>query len=58
MSIKLRELLKDSYTGKLVLPDFQRSFVWEPEDVRELLVPVFAGNLRTHLIPREAQIHC
>lgn len=43
MSIKLRELLKDTYNGKIVLPDFQRSFVWGPEDVRELLVSVFGG---------------
>jgi len=43
MSIKLRELLKDTYSGKVVLPDFQRSFVWGPEDVRELLVSVFGG---------------
>ena len=43
MSIKLRELLKDTHGGKIVLPDFQRSFVWGPEDVRELLVSVFGG---------------
>jgi len=43
MSIKLRELLKDTHNGKVVLPDFQRRFVWGPEDVRELIVSVFGG---------------
>ncbi|ALM76054.1 hypothetical protein TBCH5v1_2153 [Thermococcus barophilus] len=42
-SIKLRDLLRDTYNGRIVLPDFQRSFVWYPEDVRELLVSVFGG---------------
>lgn len=42
-SIKLRELLRDTYNGRIVLPDFQRSFVWRSEDVRELLVSVFGG---------------
>lgn len=37
------ELLKESNNGSLVLPDFQRSFIWEPEDIRELLVSVL-GN--------------
>jgi len=37
------ELLKEVHDGIVALPDFQRSFVWEPEDVRELLVSVL-GN--------------
>ncbi len=41
--IELRELLKEVYTGKIVIPDFQRSFVWYPEDVRELLVSIVGG---------------
>ena len=41
--MKLKELLKGVYNGSIVLPDFQRSFVWGPEDVRQLLVSVF-GN--------------
>ena len=41
--MKLKELLNGAYNGRIVLPDFQRSFVWGPEDVRELLVSVF-GN--------------
>ena len=37
------KLLDEVYHGEVVLPDFQRSFVWEPEDVRELIVSVIAG---------------
>jgi len=38
--ISLRDLLSGVYKGEIVLPDFQRSFIWYPEDVRELLVSV------------------
>ncbi|MHB8719403.1 MAG: winged helix-turn-helix domain-containing protein [Candidatus Dormibacteria bacterium] len=31
-------LLSDMHTGNVALPDFQRSFVWEPDATRELLV--------------------
>ena len=41
--MKLGELIKDVQNGGVVLPDFQRSFIWEPEDVRGLLVSVL-GN--------------
>jgi hypothetical protein len=41
--------MDDVFNGKIVLPDFQRSFIWEPEDVRELLVSVlgdyFIGSI-------------
>jgi len=40
---KLRDLLNMVNKGEIVLPDFQRDFVWYPEDVRELLVSV-VGN--------------
>ena len=29
--------------GQLALPEFQRDFLWTPEDVRELLITVFSG---------------
>ncbi len=49
LEITLRELLNKVYKGEIVLPDFQRSFVWYPEDVRELLVSVlgdyFIGSI-------------
>jgi len=38
--VKVQELLSDAYNGRIVLPDFQRSFIWEPEDVRQLLISV------------------
>jgi len=41
--MNISDLLKEANNGSLVLPDFQRSFIWEPEDVRELLVSVL-GN--------------
>jgi len=43
------KLLEDVHDGAIVLPDFQRSFIWEPEDVREFLVSVlrdyFIGSM-------------
>ena len=38
--IPVRDLVKSVYNGDIVLPDFQRSFIWSPEDIRELLVSV------------------
>ncbi|MHA1609438.1 MAG: GmrSD restriction endonuclease domain-containing protein [Candidatus Njordarchaeales archaeon] len=40
---KLNIMLEYIKAGRIVLPDFQRSFVWDPESVRELLVSVL-GN--------------
>ncbi len=48
-NVKIKELVDYVYNGEVVLPDFQRSFVWEPEDLRELLVSVlgdyFIGSM-------------
>ncbi len=41
--IALQQLLKDAHEGKLQLPEFQRSFVWEDEDVRNLIASVAKG---------------
>jgi len=35
---KLTQLLVELDTGQLALPDFQRTFVWEPDETRELIV--------------------
>lgn len=47
--MKTVDLLEEVYKGSIVLPDFQRSFIWEPEDVRELLVSLlgdyFIGSM-------------
>jgi hypothetical protein len=47
--MKISELLNDVKNGSIVLPDFQRSFIWEPEAIRELLVSVlgdyFIGSM-------------
>ena len=47
--MNVRQLLDRVYNGEIVLPDFQRSFIWEPEDVRELIVSVlgdyFIGSM-------------
>jgi hypothetical protein len=40
---KVSDLISESESGTVVLPDFQRSFIWEPERIRELLVSVL-GN--------------
>lgn len=40
---ELKEILKQADTGKLQLPDFQRSYVWGDEDVRSLLASVAKG---------------
>jgi uncharacterized protein with ParB-like and HNH nuclease domain len=36
----VQKLIDDVRRGTLVLPDFQRPFVWKPDDVQELLVSV------------------
>ncbi|MEM4066528.1 MAG: DUF262 domain-containing protein [Candidatus Micrarchaeaceae archaeon] len=41
--MKVTELLNGVCNGNIVLPEFQRSFIWEPEDVRELLVSILGG---------------
>lgn len=39
----LKELLKKAHDGALVLPDFQRDFVWKPADVAKLLSSLLNG---------------
>ena len=38
---RLFPLVQEASEGKLALPQFQRSFVWSPDDVQELLLSVF-----------------
>jgi uncharacterized protein with ParB-like and HNH nuclease domain len=38
--VALEELLKDCGSGKLQLPDFQRSWVWDEERIKGLLASV------------------
>lgn len=49
--MNVKQLLDKVYEGEIVLPDFQRSFIWEPEDVRELVVSIlgdyFIGSMIT-----------
>ncbi len=44
----LLQLVKDAVNGDLLLPDFQRSFLWPKNDVEEILVSIlqdyFMGN--------------
>ena len=42
-NINLKEALDQIKNGSIVVPDFQRKFVWDPESVRELLVSI-VGN--------------
>lgn len=41
--MEVSDLLNRVKNGNIVLPEFQRSFIWEPEDVRELLVSILGG---------------
>lgn len=38
----IRDLLTDMRRGRLAIPDFQRSFVWDPADTQKLLVSIIA----------------
>lgn len=40
---RLLSLLEDASRGKVVIPEFQRSFVWTREDIEELLVSILQG---------------
>lgn len=42
-TIELDIVLKEIEEGKIVIPEFQRDFIWEPEQVRELLVSIIAN---------------
>ncbi|MCA9313634.1 DUF262 domain-containing protein [Candidatus Saccharibacteria bacterium] len=42
-SQSLISLVSEAKKGKLVLPEFQRSFVWPYNDVKDLLVSIFKG---------------
>ena len=39
----LKDLLRGAHEGKIQLPDFQRSYVWNDEDIRSLLASVSKG---------------
>src|SRR5882724_3371307 len=39
----LKDLLRDVDSGKIQLPEFQRSYVWSDEDVRSLMASVAKG---------------
>jgi hypothetical protein len=41
---ELSEYLKWTTTGKVQLPDFQRSYKWEDERIRQLLVTILRGH--------------
>ncbi len=39
----LLSIIKDTYSGKVMIPEFQRSFVWWRENVEQLLVSILEG---------------
>jgi len=41
---KLLDLIKDARNGKLVLPQFQRNFVWSRDDITALLISILEGH--------------
>jgi uncharacterized protein with ParB-like and HNH nuclease domain len=38
--VNIKELLEDCQSGKLQLPDFQRSWVWDEDRIRSLISSV------------------
>lgn len=40
---KLLTILHDSYEGKVVLPEFQRNFLWSRDSIQDLLVSILQG---------------
>jgi len=39
----LLEIVKDAYRAKVVVPEFQRSFVWSRENIEEFLASIIQG---------------
>jgi len=46
--MNVEQPMNETLSGSIVLPDFQRSFVWEPEPVRELMVSVLGDYFIIH----------
>ena len=41
--VSLKELLDDTESGKIQLPDFQRGWVWDDDRIRGLLASISRG---------------
>ncbi|MEI7988742.1 MAG: DUF262 domain-containing protein [Chloroflexota bacterium] len=41
---KLLDLIESARKGKIVLPQFQRNFVWSRDDITALLISIFQGH--------------
>lgn len=41
---KLFDLIEDARTGKVILPVFQRNFVWSRDEITDLLISILAGH--------------
>ena len=39
----LLKIVQEAYEAKVVVPEFQRSFVWERNDIQELLTSILQG---------------
>jgi len=49
-------LVEDSLDGEVVLPEFQRSFVWGNQDIKDLLISILSGYfIGTFLFLRRAE---
>ncbi|MBN1572496.1 MAG: DUF262 domain-containing protein [Deltaproteobacteria bacterium] len=40
---KILDLIKNINDDKIVLPEFQRSFVWSNQDIKDFLVSILNG---------------
>ncbi|MGB9898221.1 GmrSD restriction endonuclease domain-containing protein [Thermanaerothrix sp.] len=41
--VRLFEIIEDTFKGEVVLPEFQRSFIWQREDIEDLLISILQG---------------
>jgi len=41
--IKVRNVIEQAFKGEILIPEFQREFVWKAEDIKELLTSILGG---------------
>ena len=46
---KLLELVRKAYHGEVMLPDFQRNFVWARNDIEELICSLLEKNVYRYI---------
>jgi len=41
--VKVRDIIEQAFKGEILIPEFQRDFVWKAEDIKELLTSILGG---------------